>query len=77
MKTADNYTYFKDNLPRFIKSNPGKFVIIANCKEQGFFDTFDLAYCDAIKKYKLGSFVVQECVKQPSSIATFYSRING
>ena len=73
MTTWSNYKYFQRNLARYIRENPGKYVLIANGKEQGFYDTFDLAYCAAIKEYKVGRFVVQECTDQPVVSTVYYS----
>ena len=73
MTAQGNYRYFQRNLARYIRENPGKYVIIANGKEQGFYDTFDLAYCAAIKVHKLGCFVVQECAEEPTVSTVYYS----
>ena len=73
MTARGNYRHFQRNLAKYIRENPGKYVLIANGKEQGFYDTFDLAYCTAIKVYKLGCFVIQECSDEPILSTVYYS----
>ena len=73
MTARGNYRCFQRNLARYIRDNPGKYVLIAKGKEQGFYDTFDLAYCAAIENYKVGCFVVQECTDKPTLSTVYYS----
>lgn len=77
MTAFENFVYFTQHLSEYMKEHLGKFVVIAEGKEQGFFDTFDQAYCAAIKKFELGSFVIQECVRESNSASIFYSPLNG
>ena len=73
MSTLDNFVYFTQRLPEFLKEHRGKFVIIADGKENGFYDTFDEAYQIAVKTFGLGNFIVQQCVSEEDNTSTFYS----
>ncbi len=73
MTTLNNFAYFTRHLSEYMKNHAGKFVVIAEEKEQGFFDTFDEAYRYAVEKFELGNFVVQQCVSEQENTATFYS----
>lgn len=73
MTTLDNFVYFNQMLPEYLKEHLGKFVIIADSQEKGFYDTFDEAYQVAIKSYGLGNFIVQQCVSDKDNTSTFYS----
>lgn len=73
MTTLDNFVYFNQMLPEYLKTHLGKFVIIADGKEQGFYDSFDEAYQIAVKSYGLGNFIVQQCVSDEENTSTFYS----
>lgn len=73
MTAFDNYAYFTQHLSEYMKEHLGKFVVIADGHEHGFFDTFDQAYRHAISKFELGTFVVQQCISEKDNTSTFYS----
>ena len=73
MTPLDNFVYFTQHLSEYIKDHLGKFVVIAECREQGFFDTFDESYRYAVDNFKLGNFVVQQCISEKENTSTFYS----
>lgn len=73
MTTLDNFVYFNQMLPEYLKAHLGKFVVISDSKEQGFYDTFDEAYQVAVSMFGLGNFIVQQCVSDKENTSTFYS----
>lgn len=73
MMQQKNYQYFIENLDRFIKEHGGQFVVICDCKEIGFYMTFDEAYKSTILNHELGTFIIQQCISETDSTLTFYS----
>lgn len=70
-----NYQYFVDNLENLIKEYKGKFLVIHNQKIVGVYDNELEAYNDSSKKYGLGEFIIQKCVKEEDQTAVFHSRV--
>ena len=73
----NNYKYFCDNMQRYLQCNEGKYVLIHDCSDAGFFDTFDDSLKHATKAgYELGTFLIQKCTNKPEEdAAIFYSRV--
>jgi len=67
------YKYFKDNRERLVKEYPSKFVVIVGKSVTASYDTMEEAYAGSIKKYKLGKFLIQQCVKKNLD-QSFFSR---
>lgn len=68
--------YFKSNQNELVKKYEGKFLVIKDEKVQGIYDTEIEAYADAKKKFKLGTFLIQQCLPgQESYTQTFHSRV--
>lgn len=77
----DNYLqkqleYFKSNQDELIKKYGGKFLVIRDQEVQGTYNTEIEAYTAAKKKFKLGTFLIQQCLPgQESYTQTFHSRV--
>ncbi|MDR3243156.1 MAG: hypothetical protein LBT79_00230 [Elusimicrobiota bacterium] len=56
-----DFEYFAKNMSSFYKEYGHKFLIIKGKKVLGVFDTFDDTVNKAMKKEKLGTFLIQEC----------------
>jgi len=67
------YKYFQDNLESLLKEHKGKFLIIKDASVQGIFNTYNEALANALTKYKLGQFLIQECIKESLSTAHFFN----
>jgi hypothetical protein len=59
---AENYQFFKENLPHLLKAYQNKFLVIKDMSVVGVYDTFDTAYMETTKIHQLGTFIIQECV---------------
>lgn len=67
------YKYFQENLDSLLKKHKGKFLIIKDSSVQGVFETYNQALTNALAKYKLGEFLIQECIKESLSTAHFFN----
>jgi len=68
--------YFKSHQDELVEKYKGKFLVIKDQKVQGVYDTEIEAYTDARKKFKLGTFLIQQCLPgQESYTQTFHSRV--
>jgi uncharacterized protein YbcV (DUF1398 family) len=71
-----DYKYFAKNMTSFYKEYGHKFLIIKEKRVLGVFDTFDTAVKEAMKKEKLGTFLVQECFPtKEAAILRFQSNV--
>jgi hypothetical protein len=77
VNTEKNYTYFKDNLQKYLNINRNKYVLIKDCSDAGFFNTFEEALGFSISQnYELGTYLIQKCTDKPEDdAAVFYSRV--
>lgn len=71
-RQQDDYKFFTEHLPEFLKDKRliGKYLVIADKAEQGFYDTFETALQSALTKYSMGDFIIQEVVDE-SQIVNF------
>jgi len=75
-KLDKEYQFFEKNRKNLIKQYPDKFVIVKNQKIAGVYNTEESAYQHAIKSHKLGTFLIQQCIKEKEEkIAVFNSRV--
>lgn len=56
-----NFEWYQENYQDLYKKYPEKFLIIANEKVEGAFDTLDDAYVFGVKEIWLGNFLLQKC----------------
>lgn len=70
------YKFYRENQSDFIKKYKGKFLLIKGEQVVGAFDTREEAYNNAVQQYKLGTFLIQECIKDDKEVTqTFHSRV--
>jgi hypothetical protein len=63
-----DYDYFINNLSTLYKQYGHRFLVIKNEKVIGAYHSFDDAFTETIKTEELGSFLIQECVKNPDDL---------
>ena len=63
-----DYDFFINNLGALYKEYGHRFLVIKNEKVIGAYNSFDDALTEALKTEKLGTFLVQECVKNPDDL---------
>ncbi len=68
-----NYSFFLANIEELCEKYHQKYVAIKNEAIIGIYDTFDEAYDKTIATEELGTFLIQQCVKEDASINFFYS----
>ena len=74
MTILDNeYKYYQDNKEHFLSQYEGKFIVIKNKEVIGVFDDKITAVEETRKKHELGTFIVQEVIK--NDVITFHSRV--
>lgn len=61
------FKYYIDNQQKLVKKYNGKFIVIIGDEVVGFYETTEEAYTESIKKYKLGTFLIQHCIPGPES----------
>lgn len=72
----NEFKYYLDNQDLLIKEYLNKFLIIKEEKVQEIFNSHDEAFEYAIKKFELGTFIIQHCVPGDSGhTQTFHSRV--
>lgn len=72
-----NLDYFDAHLTELL-ANPllkDKFILIAKGDKQGFYDTFENALNEAVKKFDPGTFIIQEIIAPDASINFLFSAI--
>lgn len=72
-----NIAFFKENLNELIK-NPlykHKFAIVHDSEVRGLFDTFDKALSDAVSKFPVNEFIIQQVVSDEETINFIYSAL--
>ena len=67
------YTFFKTNLTKLLNEYSGQFLVIKGEEVVGNFDTYAEALSFGLSKYKLGEFLVQQCVDESDSTAQFFN----
>ncbi len=69
------FQYYIDHQEELVKKYNEKFIVIIDDKVVGIFNTFRDAHEESINKYKLGTFLIQECLPGKDSYThTFHSR---
>ncbi|MFA5229355.1 MAG: hypothetical protein WC446_06360 [Candidatus Paceibacterota bacterium] len=70
------YKYYIDHQQDLLKLYRGRFIVIKGEKIVGDYDSQAAAYLDSIKKYELGTFLIQECTDGNSGYTqTYNSRV--
>lgn len=70
------FQYYLQNKDEFLKKYLGKFLVIKSEEVVGVYDTEAEAYDESVKKFELGSFLIQACLPgEESYTQTFHSRV--
>ena len=70
------YKFYLKNQAELVKKYKGKFLVIKDEKIVSVFGTREEAYNNAVAQYKLGTFLIQECLESNKDvIQTFNSRV--
>lgn len=65
-----NYKYFIKNFDDLYNTYKDKYIVLESCKVRGVYNNFTLAFKEASKNYKAGTFLVQACTKDGVLIET-------
>lgn len=72
----NEYKYYLEHQQELLSRYKGRFIVICGDAVVGDYDSQDAAYLDSIKKYKLGTFLIQECTDGSSGYTqTYHSRV--
>ena len=70
------FEYYLDNQEKLLKKYDGRVLVIVGEQVVGDFDNYEDALFDSIKKYELGTFLLQECTEgEDAYTETFYSPV--
>ncbi len=70
------FKYYLDNQKELVKKYNGKVLAIVGQEVVGVYSDESEAYFDCIKKYKLGTFLIQTCSPgEKDYTQTFHSRV--
>lgn len=70
------YKYYKTHKESLLKKYEGKFLVIRDEKVEEVYLDEKTAYQESIKRWKLGTFLIQHCLpKEEEVIPTFHSRV--
>ncbi len=69
------YAYYIAHRDELLKQYKGKQLLIVGEKVVGVYDSEMQAYQEAIKKYQLGTFLMQLCAPEEETTQTFHSRV--
>ena len=56
--------YYYDNFQKFFNQYPGKYLVIHGRELIGAYDTHAIAYQEARKDFKVGTFLIEHCVEE-------------
>ena len=75
-KLEKEFNYYLEHQDELVKKYKGKFVVIENQNVIGAFNTELEAIEETVKKYELGTFLVQKCEPGSESYSqTYHSRV--
>lgn len=70
------FQYYLQNQDKLVKEYKGKFIVIKDQQVVGVHNDKKSAYDESVKKYELGTFLIQECLPGKENYTqTFTSRI--
>lgn len=70
------FKYYREHITELVSKYLNKFIVIKDELVVGVYDTEKEAYGESVKKYELGTFLIQFCSKdQESYTQTFHSRV--
>ena len=75
--TRKDYEFFKSHLQEICEGHIGEYVAIKDESVIGYYISFDEAMDTAAKQFEMGTFIVQQCVKDISDNSViFHSRVS-
>lgn len=70
------FKYFLDNQEELVDKYEGKTIVVIGSEVVGVFDNEVDAYTDSVKKYELGTFLIQDCIAGEAAYTqTFHNSI--
>lgn len=70
------FQFYLDNQQKLVAEYKGKFIVIKDQTVVGSYDSETQAYEDSVKKFKLGTFLIQHCLAgEDSHTQVFHSRV--
>lgn len=70
------FQYYLDNQSELVKKYNNRFVVIIGENVVGDYDSHEQALYDSMKKYELGTFLIQKCTEGNDAYTqTFHSRV--
>lgn len=70
------FKYYLDHQEELVEKYRGKFLVIKDESVVGVYDSELDAYRESVKKYELGTFLIQECTPgEESYTQTFRTRV--
>ena len=67
----EEFNYFISNQNELVKRYNKKILVIRGKSVVGSYRTFEAAYKNAVKKYPLGTFLIQECIAGEKAYTTY------
>ena len=64
----DEFLYYLDNQAKIAEVHEGKVLVIKDKKIVGVYDSETAALKESVKKFELGSFLIQPCSADPESV---------
>ncbi len=65
LQLTAEYAFFQSKLAEFVAEHPDKYVLIAEQKAIGFYDTLSDAVNRAVTAFTLGTFFIELCTARP------------
>ena len=70
------FKYFLDNQDELVRKYKGKYIVIIGEEVVGTYSSELDAYNESVKKYELGTFLIQQCLPGVDTYTqTFHSRV--
>lgn len=70
------FDFYVDNQQGLLTSYHGKYIVIVDNAVVGAYPSYEDAYFDSLKKYQLGTFLIQLCTEGSADYTqTFHSRV--
>jgi hypothetical protein len=63
-KIMNEYKFYSKNRNKLLKKYQGKYLVIFNKEVVGSYGNEFIAYKESVKKYKLGTFLIQLCLPE-------------
>jgi penicillin-binding protein-related factor A (putative recombinase) len=70
------FKYYLDHQDEIVKSHNGKVVVIKGNKVVDAFENYQQAHVESVKKYKLGTFLLQLCTPGDEAYTIKFNRPN-